>query len=95
MAAIKIRTPEDLDKVFQDVFYILYEIQHRVSNIEGQLYKHLSMPTTIGPTWSTPTIYGPIKTSTTVEEIKPNLSEELKSLGEVFKKYDKKTSDST
>lgn len=39
MAEIKIRTPEDLDKVFTDILFLLYSINNRISNIEAEIYK--------------------------------------------------------
>lgn len=51
--AIDVRTPEDLNKVFEDIFSLLYSINHRISNIEAEIHK-MRLPTTLGPgsiTW--------------------------------------------
>ena len=38
MAGIEVRTPEDLDKVFTDLFALLYQIHHQVGVLQGQVH---------------------------------------------------------
>lgn len=61
MAEIEVRTPEDLDKVFTDMFRFLQEISSRIAYIEMELHKLNSPSISITPStgWPRPITYGP------------------------------------
>lgn len=48
MAEVKVRTPEDLDRVFEDIFRLLYEMNYNISNIEAKIHKINWKPITTG-----------------------------------------------
>ena len=61
MAEVKIRTPEDLDAIFTDLFALLYQIHHQVGVLQGQVHnlekgtviKTMPLFTPPPPSWAT------------------------------------------
>lgn len=94
MAEIEVRTPEDLDRVFTDIFNLLYKMQYEISNIESELRK-LNTPTITtapyippSPTWVSPHWGSSSLTPGKVTLVQDDLFEKLKLGGGDYEEKD-------
>lgn len=92
MAKVKIRTPEDLDKVFEDIFRILYDMNYKISNIEAEMYKKRPPTITTGistnPFLPSAVVYGPGSKKYIDDDV--DMTKEIQDIIKAFKN-DKKT----